>query len=224
MRIPPPTHPLINTNFNANSVKDAQGENLSKLSDGVRNGSITANEAKTLLKNEATFSKLAQQANADGKISVQESRELKQLSKALGSDIEQAASNNQRDLFLPIRGGPQTTRTTQANQLESIAEGAKKGSLSFNELNDLSAQQMGIADLRSGGPLGSGTLGSNTEVKLAQQQAEFDIDKAKSEPRFKDLMSPLTHLKKPDGDIPSRLELPKEDKKPLVNPALLTIA
>jgi hypothetical protein len=124
----------------------AQGRQLHEIAEGVRNGSITAQEAERLLAQQEAISKATEQAMADGKLTQGEKLKLQLQQAQAAYNIYQAGNNSQRDAGARWS----TTAQTQANQIDQIANGRRNGNITASEASGLLDQQERIADVRGG--------------------------------------------------------------------------
>lgn len=145
----------------------AQGRQLHDIADGVRNGSITSQEAERLLQQQENISKATDQAMADGKLTTEERLKLNLMRAHADLNIHQASTNGQRDFSARWDSGAQR----QADQIDRIANGRANGTITANEATGLLDQQEQIADVR--GDFG-GWLG-NMLTNFVQNLAEGNI-------------------------------------------------
>ena len=92
-----------------------QARQLHDIAEGVRNGSITPEEAQRLLKQQESVSKATEQAMADGKLTTEEKLKLQLMQAGADLNIYQAGHNNQRDFFAAF----DSTAQKQASQIRS---------------------------------------------------------------------------------------------------------
>jgi hypothetical protein len=144
-----------------------QGNQLHNIADGVRNGSITAQEAEKLLAQQQELAKATQAAKADGHVSFFERLKLNAMEAKAGRSIDQAKNNFDRDFFAGFDGSAQR----QANQIDKIANGRTNGNITHSEASKLLGQQTQIADQR-GNPE---NIFGNFMLDRAQDQASNDI-------------------------------------------------
>jgi hypothetical protein len=143
-----------------------QGRQLHEIAEGVRNGSITAEEAERLLAQQESISKATDQAMADGKLTQEEKLRLQLMQAQADYNIYRAGNNNQRDLGARWNH----TAQAQANQIDQIAHGRGNGNITASEATGLLDQQERIADLR-----GSGSWFGELLAGFMQWQAGGDI-------------------------------------------------
>jgi hypothetical protein len=144
-----------------------QGAQLNEIADGVRNGSITADESKKLLEEQKAIAQAQREAEADGKVTKSEELKLKLMQMRAERNIDSAAGNKDRDVFARFDKDAQR----QADQIERLGNGRTTGNITDWEASRLLGQQAEIAGARDGatGPLGDFML----DRKL--DQAEKDI-------------------------------------------------
>jgi hypothetical protein len=143
-----------------------QGKQLHDIAEGVRNGSITSNEAEKLLAQQKELADATAAAKADGKVTLGERLRLAAMEAKTGKAIDQAKNNFQRDFSAPFDPSAQK----QASQIDRIANGRQNGNITHTEASKLLGQQKDIADHRNDGNF-FGSFLANHE----QNQAEGDI-------------------------------------------------
>jgi hypothetical protein len=143
-----------------------QGRQLHDIAEGVRNGSITSQEAERLLQQQENIAKATDKAMADGKLSPLERLQLQAMQTQADLSIYRAGHNGQRDLGARWDSGAQR----QADQIDRIASGRANGNITANEATGLLDQQEQIADLRDVG----GWLG-HMLTNFVQNMAEGNI-------------------------------------------------
>jgi hypothetical protein len=121
-----------------------QGRQIGEIADGVRNGSITEQEAEKLLKQQQELTKAHTEAKADGKVTKEEALRLRLMEAKANLSIHMAANNKDRDVFARFDGDAQR----QANQLDQLANGRSNGNITNSEASKLLGQQVAIADAR----------------------------------------------------------------------------
>jgi hypothetical protein len=119
-----------------------QGNQLHDIADGVRNGSITAQESEKLLAQQQKLAQATQAAKADGKVTLAEQLKLSMMERQADRAIDSATNNRERDFFT---GG---NAQRQADQIDRIANGRTNGNITHSEASKLLGQQVGIADAR----------------------------------------------------------------------------
>ena len=143
-----------------------QGKQLHDIAEGVRNGSITSNEAEKLLAQQKELADATAAAKADGKVTLGERLRLAAMEAKAGKAIDQAKNNFQRDPFARFDSSAQK----QASQIDRIANGRTNGNVTHTEASKLLGQQERIADHRNDGNF-IGSFMANME----QSQADGDI-------------------------------------------------
>jgi hypothetical protein len=142
---PLPGRPIIDGFFpRADAHARAQGRQLHEIADGVRNGSITEQEAERLLKQQQDLTKAHTEAKADGKITKEEALRLRLMEAKADLSIHVAGNNKDRDVFARFDSDAQR----QANQLDRLANGRSNGNITNSEASKLLGQQVAIADAR----------------------------------------------------------------------------
>jgi hypothetical protein len=160
---PFPTKPTADAKTRA-----TQGDQLHDIADGVRNGSLTEQEAETLLNEQKAIADAQKAAMADGKLSLGEKLRLSLMQGRAGQNIDRASHNSQRDVFAHFDSDAQR----QAAQIDQIANGRTNGNITNSEAGKLLGQQAQIADARDN----TGGL-SGLVADLKQAQAQKDIDR-----------------------------------------------
>ncbi len=125
-------------------TRNTQANQLDQISQGVRNGSITAQESETLLAEQAKISDYQKQAMSDGFLSQEERLRLDVMQSRAALSTFQAANNGDRNAFARFDGNAQR----QANQISQIADGRRSGNITNSEAGHLLRDQVEIADAR----------------------------------------------------------------------------
>jgi hypothetical protein len=125
-------------------TRATQANQLDQISNGVRNGSVTAQEAERLLKEQQDIAAYQQKAMADGKLSKEEQLRLAVMQSKAALNVHQATTNGDRNLFAKL--DPNAQR--QANQISQIADGRRNGNITNTEAGHLLGDQVEIADAR----------------------------------------------------------------------------
>jgi hypothetical protein len=182
----------------------AQGRQLHDIAEGVRNGSITSQEAERLLQQQENIARATEQAMADGKLTPAEKLKLQLMQAQADLSIHRATHNGQRDVFARWDSGAQR----QADQIDRIANGRANGNITANEATGLLDQQEQIADLRGGF---GGWLG-NVLTHFMQNMAEGNIrfhslpgDQSKWGPTPLPFLPPQPRPLPPDLSAPTTL-------------------
>ena len=185
----------------------AQGRQLHDIANGVRNGSITSQEAERLLQQQENISKATDKAMADGKLTTEEKLQLQLMQAQADLGIYKASTNGQRDFSAPWDSGAQT----QADQIDRIANGRANGTITANEATGLLDQQEQIADVR--GDFG-GWLGDMV-TNFLQSVADGNIN-VHSLPGDQDKWGPfpLPFMPAPTRPLPLDLSAPTQSAAP----------
>lgn len=145
-----------------------QGNHLERIADGLRDGSITQDEAQKLLKQQEAIAKATQAAKADGIVTRAEAAQLAAMQRKASRDIFQAENNCQHNPFAAFDG----TAQRQASQLDQIAQGRENGTITHREAGHLLRDQAAIAGAASGA---NGWLGQ-AMVDYLQDREQGDIN------------------------------------------------
>lgn len=121
-----------------------QGRQLHDIAEGVRNGSLTSEEAERLLQQQENISQATDKAMADGKLTTEEKLRLQLMQAHAELNIHQASHNGQRDFGARW----DSTSQKQADQIDQIANGRANGTITANEATGLLDQQGDIAGVR----------------------------------------------------------------------------
>jgi hypothetical protein len=149
-------------------TRAAQGSQLHEIADGVRNGSITKEEATGLLDEQKAIANAQREAMADGHLSFFERIKLAGMQGRAERNIQGAEHNFSRDFFAPLKESAQT----QASQIDQIANGRTNGNITNSEAGKLLGQQASISAGRDNG----GFIGQ-LMTDIQQRQAQGDIDR-----------------------------------------------
>ncbi|WP_224366579.1 hypothetical protein [Hyalangium versicolor] len=208
-----PTLPNLPDIFSPDrKTRATQGNQLHEIADGVRSGSITAQESETLLKEQQAIADAQKQAMSDGKLSLAEKLKLGLMQARADRNIQQASHNGSRDFFAPLNANAQR----QAGQIDQLATGRTNGNITNSEASKLLGQQVEIADAR-------GDADSKPEAaQLQSQLSKADGDIARhSKPGTQLDVLPFPHplplpLPKPLPTLPKPLPtLPRPLPHPL---------
>jgi hypothetical protein len=162
-RRPPFPYPFPRGDANART----QGRQLHDIAEGVRNGSLTAEEAQRLLQQQENISKATEQAMADGKLTREEALRLNLMQAQADLNIHVASNNGQRNLGAAW----DFTAQQQARQIDQIAKGRANGNITAGEATELLDKQEDIADARGG----ANSFFEKLLVYLQQMLASSDI-------------------------------------------------
>lgn len=125
-------------------TRATQASQLNQIADGVRNGSITAQEAEKLLAEQAKIAGYQRQAMADGFLSQEERLRLSVMQTTAALNTFVASHNGDRNAFARFDG----TAQQQAAQIDQIAQGRRNGNITNSEAGHLLRDQVEIADAR----------------------------------------------------------------------------
>jgi hypothetical protein len=148
-------------------VRATQGDQLHDIADGVRDGSVTAQESERLLKEQQKIADATRKAMADGKLSIGERLNLGMMQARADQNIEAAKGNLNRDFF----AGNNKAAQRQADQIDTLADGRTSGNITNSEAGSLLGQQVEVSDARGD----ADTLGETLEVNSKLGEAEKDI-------------------------------------------------
>jgi hypothetical protein len=169
MKTLPPLSPTNLSSLFARPDKQTraiQGGQLHQIADGVRNGSITGNEAAGLLMEQGKIASAQRAAMADGKLSLGERINLLTLQAKAAGNINSAKGNFEMDFFAPLDGQAQR----QASQIDQIANGRTNNTITNSEAGYLLMQQAHIGATRD-----SGNPWIEQHSEVVQNMAETDI-------------------------------------------------
>jgi CRISPR/Cas system-associated endoribonuclease Cas2 len=169
---------LINQKRSA-EVANAQASQLEQIQRGVQNGTISQQEATRLLEQQAKIAESIKAASADGTISDGERASIRRQQMMAGFGVSQASNSYEfdhlfsRDTLLSQR---------QAEQIGSIAQGIRSGSLTGGEASSLLTGQADIArSLDQAQADGDVSLGELVNTYFKQESAGQSIDREKGD-------------------------------------------
>lgn len=152
--------------FASAQSRTQQGHQLHDIAGGVRNGSITEKEAKSLLADQQHIANHQKSAMADGKLSLGERLSLGLEQARAGQNIQGAKTNGDRDVFARLDKDAQR----QAGQIDQIANGRTRGTITNAEAGHLLGDQSRIAGRRD-----LADALNNSVTNLSQNRAQQDI-------------------------------------------------
>jgi hypothetical protein len=152
--------------FASAQSRTTQGNQLHDIAGGVRNGSITEKEAKGLLADQQKIANHQRSAMADGKLSLGERLSLGVEQARASQNIHGAKTNGDRDVFARFDKDAQR----QAGQIDQIASGRTRGTITNSEAGHLLGDQSRIAGRRDL----AGAL-NNSLTNHSQNRAQQDI-------------------------------------------------
>ncbi|HEX8704142.1 MAG TPA: hypothetical protein VF815_35245 [Myxococcaceae bacterium] len=179
---PFPTPPSIKdrllTRDRSAALADRQADQLEDIQQGVRNGTVSQDEAEQLLKQQAKVSDATARATSDGVITQAEAAQIRRLQAQADNSIFEATTSRE---FRPSVQDPALTER-QAQQIATIAEGVRNGTLTGAEARTLLREQVGIAQSIDRAQDGFGNdPWANIEVMLRQWMAGNNIQREKSD-------------------------------------------
>jgi hypothetical protein len=168
--IRPGPHPMPPPFFSGDAkTRNTQANQLDQISQGVRNGSITAQESETLLAEQAKISDYQKQAMSDGFISREEQLRLDVMQAGAALNTFQAANNSDRNAFAKLDGNAQR----QADQISQIANGRRSGNVTNIESSELLREQVEIADARGDADSPAERFELNNKLNAADRDIQF---------------------------------------------------
>jgi hypothetical protein len=150
-------------------TRNTQANQLDQISQGVRNGSITAQESEKLLAEQAKISDYQKQAMSDGFLSQEERLRLDVMQAGAALNTFQAANNSDRNAFARLDGNAQR----QADQISQIANGRRSGNVTNTESGELLREQVEIADARGDADSPAERIELNNKLNAADRDIKF---------------------------------------------------
>lgn len=163
--------PLGETVQLINNLKQEQGALLGKISQGVKNGSITQKELGPLMQQVDQLAQNIKSAASKGHITMGEASQLQQGSLNNILATKSAVENNSRSMFAPFNPVAQN----QAKQLASMGHGVAEGSIKSGELSQLAKGQGAIAN--ASGRVDS--LGDAARLLTSQKMLGLEVQMAR---------------------------------------------
>lgn len=176
--LPLPPKPNVVDKFltpvRSQQLANTQGSQLDSIEKGLKNGSLTEQEASKLLGQQAKISEATARAGADGVITAQEASNIRRLQSQAGFDTFLATHNKAHGT------AGDATAKTQAAQIGRIADGVRSGSLTGAEANTLISDQADIAQT-AGEAKADGEVDFIEEqlLNIRQDAASYEIGKEK---------------------------------------------
>ncbi|HYI02105.1 hypothetical protein, partial [Hyalangium sp.] len=192
-------------------TRATQANQLGQVADGVRDGSITAQESEKLLKEQQDIAAYQQKAMADGKLSKGEQLQLGVMQARAALNVHQASTNGDRNLFAGLDKNAQR----QADQIDQIAAGRRSGNITNTEAGELLGDQVEISDARGD----ADSVGERLELGSKLNEADGEI-KHHSKPGTQWDLKPFPHpfplprpqpLPLPLPEFPRPLPLPRPE-------------
>jgi hypothetical protein len=166
----PLPHPLPPDIFRPDAkTRATQANQLDQISQGVRNGSITAQEAEKLLAEQAKISDYQKQAMSDGFLSQEERLRLGVMQSTAALNTFQAANNGDRNAFAGLDRNAQR----QADQISRIADGRRSGNITNTEAGELLRDQVEIADARGDADSAGEFAALNGKLSAADREINY---------------------------------------------------
>lgn len=126
-------------------VDSTQSNQLGQISEGMRNGNISAGESQKLLTEQQGISDATKSAVADGKLSIDERRKLNLMQTLAGMNISDAGEKGIPDLGIRLK---EADASRQADQIDTLADGISNGNITNSEASKLLGKQADISDAR----------------------------------------------------------------------------
>lgn len=211
---PPFPHPLPPVFQPDAKSRATQAGQLDQISNGVRNGSVTAQEAERLLKEQQDIAAYQQKAMADGKLSKEEQLQLASMQAKAALNVYQASHNGDRNAFAKLDQNAQR----QADQIGRLADGRRSGNITNSEAGELLGDQVEIADARGD----ADSVKERAELAGKLSAADRDINyhsKAGTQFHLKPFPHPLPFPRPTPLPLPRPLPLP-ELPRPLPFPEM----
>jgi hypothetical protein len=167
--LPPGPRPLPPFFPGDAKTRNTQANQLDQISQGVRNGSITAQESETLLAEQAKISDYQKQAMSDGFLSQEEQLRLDMMQAGAALNTFQAANNGDRNAFAQLDGNAQR----QAAQISQIADGRRSGNITNTEAGEVLRDQVEIADARGDADSPGERIELNNKLNAADRDIQY---------------------------------------------------
>jgi len=179
---------------NSLAVANAQASQLQQIQSGVQRGSISSQEATKLLEQQAKIADAIKAAQADGNMTASERANIQRMQGQAGSSVAQASRSFD---IKHLMSGNRELNARLAEQVGSIAQGIRSGTLTGGEASTLLKNQASIAGtLARAQADGRVSLGELVNTYLKQQSAGKDIQREKSD------MEKAPHARRPGIQLP----------------------
>ncbi|HYI00392.1 hypothetical protein [Hyalangium sp.] len=155
------------------ATRNTQARQLHEVAAGVRKGTVSAKEAEALLQSQQTVASATQRAMSDGKLSVKEKIELSAMQQNAQKLIDTAVKSGLSSSLNGIVNIFNTPAKRQADQLDKLADGIAKGTITRAETGKLLGQQEQIADARGD----ADSTQESTALKSQQTRADEDLER-----------------------------------------------
>jgi len=186
---------------NSQAVANAQASQLQQIQSGVQRGSISSQEATKLLEQQAKIADAIKAAQADGNMTASERANIQRMQGQAGSSVAQASRSFD---IKHLMSGNRELNARLAEQVGSIAQGIRSGTLTGGEASTLLKNQASIAGtLARAQADGRVSLGELVNTYLKQQSAGKDIQREKSD------MEKAPHARRPGIQLPQPLPMPQ---------------
>ncbi|HVG56948.1 MAG TPA: hypothetical protein VNA24_00225 [Hyalangium sp.] len=167
--IRPGPYPMPPINLGDAKTRATQANQLDQIARGVRNGSITAQEAEKLLAEQAKIADYQKQAMADGFMSQEERLKLGVMQSTAALSTFQAANNGDRNAFAGLDRNAQR----QADQISRLADGRRSGNVTNTEAGELLRDQVEIADARGDADSAGEFAALNGKLNAADKEIAY---------------------------------------------------
>jgi hypothetical protein len=209
----PGPRPLPPFNLGDAKTRTTQANQLDQIAQGVRNGSITAQESEKLLAEQAKISDYQKQAMSDGFMSQEERLRLDVMQSGAALSTFQAANNGDRNAFARFDGNAQR----QADQIGRIADGRRSGNVTNTEAGELLRDQVEIADARGDADSAVEFTALNGKLNAADKEITYH-SKAGTQFHFKPLPWPQPIPMPTPLPLPQPIPMPAPQPLPFPGP------
>jgi hypothetical protein len=209
----PLPYPLPPINLGDAKTRTTQANQLDQIAQGVRNGSITAQESERLLAQQAKISDYQKQAMSDGFMSQEERLRLDVMQSGAALSTFQAANNGDRNAFARLDGNAQR----QADQISRIADGRRSGNVTNTEAGELLRDQVEIADARGDADSAAEFTALNGKLNAADKEINYH-SKAGTQFHFKPLPWPQPIPMPTPLPLPQPIPMPAPQPLPFPGP------
>ncbi|WP_224362784.1 hypothetical protein [Hyalangium versicolor] len=128
------------------NVRSTQSQQLGQISDGMRDGKISAGESEKLLGEQQGISDATKKAMADGTLSGDERLRLNLMQTLADMNISDAGAKGVPDLAAAFSRDADPSR--QADQIDKVAKGISNGNITNSEASKLLGKQGEISEAR----------------------------------------------------------------------------
>jgi hypothetical protein len=148
------------------TINERKQNQQKRIGEGVENGSLTANEAAHIEKQESRLNKEEQAMKSDGTLSAEERAKLQSQQNKLSKEIYNQKHDAQSQNLTP----KSEVGERQRNQQERIGEGIENGSLNAREAKRLETREAGVNKEVAGMREANGGKLTKQERRLINQQ------------------------------------------------------